>query len=222
MSLPAAVPAPSGAGAAPRRKRAPRGQGDRLRDEILEAAEDLLVRAGDWGAVSVRAVADAVGVSPPSLYLHFADKAQLVFAVCERHFEELDRILEAATGGIEDAGEALRARGRAYVGFALERPETYRILFMLPPTDSPPEWLHARLLESPSFQHLLAAVERAQAAGAVQPGSPQRAALGLWAATHGLASLFVAKPDLFDGHRDGLVEYLLDVLLAGVAAVPPG
>jgi AcrR family transcriptional regulator len=56
------------AGAAPtRRHRARRGEGDRLREEILAAAERLLLETGDESAVSIRAVADAVGVTPPSI-----------------------------------------------------------------------------------------------------------------------------------------------------------
>jgi len=65
-----------------RRRRAPRGQGRKLREEILAAAERLLRETGDQEAVSIRAVADAVGVTPPSIYLHFADKTDLIFAIC--------------------------------------------------------------------------------------------------------------------------------------------
>ena len=84
--------------ARPPRARARRGDGERLRAEILAATERLLIQTGDQEAVSIRAIADAVGVTPPSIYLHFADKTELLFAVCEKHFEVLDRQLE-------DAGE---------------------------------------------------------------------------------------------------------------------
>src|SRR5437899_5757868 len=87
---------------AARRRRAPRGQGERLREEILAAAERLLIQTGDVEAVSIRAVADAVGVTPPSIYLHFADKNELLWAVCERHFTVLDQVMERATAGIND------------------------------------------------------------------------------------------------------------------------
>ena len=69
--------------ASPRRARARRGEGPRLREEILAAATRLLAETGDEEAVSIRAVAEAVGVTPPSIYLHFADKTELIFAVCE-------------------------------------------------------------------------------------------------------------------------------------------
>jgi AcrR family transcriptional regulator len=81
---------------APRRTRARRGEGERLRGQILEAAERLLVEAGDEQAVTIRDVAEAVGVTPPSVYLHFADKDELLFAISERNFAELDRVTEEA------------------------------------------------------------------------------------------------------------------------------
>ena len=49
----------------PGRSRSPRGQGEQLREEILEAAQSLLMETASEDAVSIRAVADAVGVTPP-------------------------------------------------------------------------------------------------------------------------------------------------------------
>ncbi|HEU5004270.1 MAG TPA: TetR/AcrR family transcriptional regulator [Actinomycetota bacterium] len=202
---------------APRRRRAPKGQGDRLREEIVDAAEALLLSTGNQDAVSIRAVADAVGVSPPALYLHFADKTELILAVCQRHLAHLDRVLDEAAAGIDDPLESLRRRGRAYVGFGVDNPEIYRILFMMRPTSSPPDWLHARMLESPSFVHWIGIVQAALARGAVRPAPTHVVALGLWSAVHGLTSLCIAKPDLFEADRDTLVGYLLDVLITGIA-----
>src|SRR6185295_14050813 len=65
-----------------KRRRAPRGSGDQLRDEILDATTGLLLETGHAKAVSIRSVAQRVGVTPPSIYLHFADKEALLDAVC--------------------------------------------------------------------------------------------------------------------------------------------
>src|SRR5690348_11951499 len=81
------------------RTRAPKGHGDQLRDEILEAAEALLIETGSSEAVSIRAVADRVGVTPPSIYRHFEDKTELLVEVCRLEFT---RMYEAiAEGAIE-------------------------------------------------------------------------------------------------------------------------
>jgi len=112
------------------RRRARRGEGERLRADILEAATRLLFEAGDESAVSIRAVADAVGVTPPSIYLHFSDKNELIMEVCREQFRKLDEHLQAATAGVEDPIEAMHACGRAYVDFGLSNAEGYRVLFM--------------------------------------------------------------------------------------------
>src|SRR3954467_10023213 len=117
----------------PVRQRSKRGEGERLREEILVAGKRLLMDSGNLDAVTVRSVAEAVGVSPPSIYLHFADKDELVVAVCESTFEALDAYIEKAAAGIDDVREQLHVRGKAYIEFGLENPEHYRILFMTRP-----------------------------------------------------------------------------------------
>ena len=96
-----------------RRPRAPRGSGDRLRGEILDAATDLLLETERARAVSIRSVARRVGVTPPSIYLHFADKDALLDAVCARCFEKLDEEMQRVSGEFTSAAEVLRAQGLA-------------------------------------------------------------------------------------------------------------
>jgi len=214
------VPAPD-TGTNRRRRRAPRGQGEKLRAEILSAAEGLLCETGDQEAVSIRAVADAVGVTPPSIYLHFADKTELIFAICERHFGQLDRTLLEAAAGSDDPLESLRLQGRAYVHFGIDHPEEYRILFMTRPAATPAGWNDARVKEGASFHHLVEAVQATLDAGAIRPANAILVAFGLWAAMHGLTSLFVAKPGLFGSEREALIDHVLDVQIAGLAVPTP-
>lgn len=203
----------------PRRARARRGEGDRLRDEILEGASRLLAATGDAGAVSVRAVADAVGVTPPSIYLHFADKAELLTAVCERHFRTLHAFVEEAVAGADDPEEQLRRRGRAYVRFGLEHPEEYRVLFMGRATPPAPPADEAR--EVSGFVALVANVERAMAAGALGRADPLLVATGLWTVVHGVTSLAISLPGFPQVGLDALVDHLLEVHCRGLRA-PPG
>ena len=208
-------------GRARRRRRAPRGQGERLRGEILCAADRLLRETGDQEAVSIRAVADAVGVTPPSIYLHFADKTELIFAICERHFGQLDRTLQEAAAGSDDPLESLRLQGRAYVHFGIDHPEEYRILFMTRPAATPQGWNDARVKESASFHHFVRAVQGTLDAGVIRPANPIVVASGLWAAMHGLTSLFVAKPGLFGSEREALIDHVLDVQIDGLVGPTP-
>jgi AcrR family transcriptional regulator len=197
------------------RERAKRGEGDRLRHEIVEAAKALLFQTGDEEAVTIRAVAKAVGVSPPSIYLHFADKQALLLAVCEDTFDQLDTSIEKAVAGIDDIADELRARGAAYVRFGLENPEQYRILFMTRPIGLEPD---AELPASDAFDHHLAAMQRATDAGLFAEGTdPVQAAITVWAGVHGITSLLIAKPTFEWGDQAALVDAVLATLIRGLS-----
>lgn len=203
----------------PRRARARRGEGERLRTQILEAAERLLVETGDEDAVSIRTVADAVGVTPPSIYLHFADKNELIFAICERYFAELDRVTAAAAAGSEDPIESIVLRGRGYVRFGLANPEPYRVLFMRKPTATPLPFQYEKIVGSSAFGHLVEDVGRAIAAGAID-GDPMMVSIGLWAAVHGITSLLISKPDFPWPELDPLIDHVTRAALFGVVVRP--
>lgn len=207
------------AAAPPRRPRARKGEGERLREEILAATERLLIRTGDQEAVSVRAIADAVGVTPPSIYLHFADKAELIFAVCAAHFLALDDATEWAAAGVDDPLLALRARGRAYVRFGLDHPEQYRILFMSKPGAMPRAWTPGVMLENAAFAHHVDAVQRAIDSGAFPAtADAYLVAIELWATVHGVVSLLLAHPDFPWPDVDALVDHMLATQARGIAA----
>jgi AcrR family transcriptional regulator len=200
--------------AAPRRVRARRGEGEKLKEQILEAAERLLVVTEDEEAVSIRAVAEAVGVTPPSIYLHFEDKDDLLVAVCERRFAQLDRALEEAGADALDPVGALIERGRAYVRFGLEYPELYRILFLRRVGPRP---IRAdRTRDVAAFDHHLAAVSAAVESGAMK-GDPLLVAVGLWAAVHGITSLLITKPHFEWPELDPLIDHVLHTQIRGLS-----
>src|SRR5919199_1454336 len=109
-----------------RRRPARRGEGERLRHEIVESAIALIADRGDE-AVSMRAIARAVGVSPPAVYLHFADKRELMLALLEHVFADLARALEAADHG--EPRERVRGLVRAYVSWGITHPGRYKIAY---------------------------------------------------------------------------------------------
>jgi AcrR family transcriptional regulator len=174
------------------RARARRGQGQLLREEILDATERLLAETGDEDQVSIRAVCKAVGVTPPSIYLHFDDKEALLLEVCRRDFAAFDAALESASTGIDDPLEALRRRGAAYVAFGTEHPEQYRVLFM---SKKHTHRIDGEVVGSAAFEHLVVGVQRCIDAGAFRPVDPVNTAVSIWSALHGVTSLLIAMPD---------------------------
>lgn len=208
--------------APPGRTRARRGEGELLHTEILDAAERLLIETGSEEAVSIRRIAEAVGVTPPSIYLHFADKDELFLAVCERQFEELDRTMEAAVVGIDDPLDELYARGAAYVRFGLDHPEQYRILFMRVNTHAPAASDEDRIRRASAFDHFVESVARCVDAGDLPAGSdPFVVAIELWSVTHGLTSLMISKAMFSWPDAGAITDHLLTAACAGLQAVPP-
>ncbi|HVF74193.1 MAG TPA: TetR/AcrR family transcriptional regulator [Acidimicrobiales bacterium] len=206
------APGAGGRGIAVRRQRARRGEGDRLREEILEAASRLLFETADADAVSVRAVADAVGVSPPSIYLHFADKDQLMLAVCEAQFHVFDEYVQREAGAVEDPVERLIARGHAYVRFGMEHSAHYRVLFMAETTAQPtPEFLAAS-----GFGRLLDDVTECVESGRFRQADPLLLATGLWAVAHGVTALAIARPNFPYVGSEELLAHLVDVHVNGL------
>jgi AcrR family transcriptional regulator len=200
---------------APRRARARRGEGEKLREEILDAASRLLVETGDEDEVSIRAVADAVGVTPPSIYLHFEDKNELIFAICERYFDELDRLTNEAAAGSDDPIESIVLRGRAYIRFGLDNPEPYRVIFMRKATATPLPWQHEKLLSSSAFGHLLQDVTAAIEAGRIE-GDPMLVSVYLWSIVHGITSLLISKPNFPWPDLDRILDQVAGSAIAGV------
>jgi AcrR family transcriptional regulator len=206
--------------ASPRRLRARRGDGERLREEILVAAERILIDTNDQSALSIRAIASAVGVTPPSIYLHFADRNGLLFEVCERQWLKLEAAMDEAVAGVTDPIERIRHRGRAYVQFGLENPEHYRILMMSRPDETPDRFTDERLGSSAGLEVIAADLSRAMAEGLLRQQDPAEAACLLWMAVHGMVSLLISKPDFPFPPVEQLFEHLARLTLDGLGYSP--
>ena len=205
------------------RTRNPRGQGERLRTALIDAAIEVLNEVQDVSALSVRAVTARAGVSPTALYLHFADKDELVGAVKERCFAELRRYLLAAeTAAAQDAREQATAMCLAYLQFSSDLPGYYRVLFhivrpSLGPSADEEEAREVaageRFVNWPS-QAAEAFGDLVRAVGRCLPDDrdPFETATLVWAALHGLAGLRRMHRFPFPP-VERLVELLLDAHL---------
>ena len=206
--------------ALPRRERARRGDGDRLRGEILEAAEWLLARYGHDDAVSIRAVANRVGCTPPAIYLHFADKTEMLFEVCARRFDDLRVHIDAAIEGIEDPIERLQAGTHAYISFGLDHPEHYRILFMQKALLTPEQWQDLRLTGVSGMERLEGRCQAAIDSGRLRITDARILALSLWQLAHGIISLRITKPQIEWPDPADMTEHLVGTYLDGLLVNP--
>ncbi len=198
--------------------RAKRGQGELLREELLDATETLLIEKGTMDAVSLRAIAKAVGVTPPSIYLHFVDKDELFFCMCNRRFEQFAGVLhEARDQHPDDALEAFRAMGHAYVRYGLDHAEHYRLLF----GDGTAGAIEGRdpseLAGVAMFGELVTLIERGIAAGQFRAVDPFVLAMGTWAAMHGLVLTLIDAGAAMLGDLDAgaITEMAIETWLIG-------
>lgn len=218
MALGGAVIARGRGAATGARPRSPRGEGDRLRDEILRESERLLVKAGRVDAVSIRAISEAVGVTPPSIYLHFADKDALMLAVCQVQFARLEALIDEAVAGIEDPVARLRQMGATYVRFGVEYPEQYRILLMSKGEVTLDDFQSGAMPGASTFAKLMEAVEGCMHAGVFARRDVFLVATGLWALVHGVTSLRISIPEFPLVASDLLLDHVLDTYARGLSS----
>ncbi len=178
-----------------------RGDGERLRGELIDAASALLLAARPSAAPSLRAIARECGVAPSAVYRHFPSQEALLMAVVEVHFAHLRAALDAVHDAAAEPGSQLRAMARAYVGWAMAHPGAYQLLFERPDPEGPPG-------TGPGLD-LLDRVARAL------PGEdPDRRALQLWSAMHGVASLRIHKARApWVGTADGDIDAVVAALV---------
>jgi AcrR family transcriptional regulator len=203
-----------------RRRRNPRGEGTRLRAEILEAAAAILEETGDEAAVTLRAIARAVGIAAPSIYAHFPDREAVLDRLVADGFAEFTATLQAAVGPLADPVERLYAGCRAYLAYAAERPERYRVLFHHPSVKSREREIDsaARAQGAAALDVLVQGIVQCARAGRSASADPFADAVAVWVALHGLATLLAETPDDFPWPDQ---EQMLTALVGRIARITP-
>ena len=190
--------------------------GDLRRALLHEALRTIRKRGVD--ALTLRGVAEDLGVSRTALYRHFTDKNALLEAVAREGF----RMLRVATGdGWERGGKGtsgFEAMGVAYVRFAVENPEHYRVMFggaLSSPVRDP----ELAKEGGAAFQVLVDALIDQQRDGLIRRDAPLQLAQFIWAIVHGIAMLAIDRLPR-SGHTDvdALAHYAIARVRTGIAA----
>ena len=188
---------PKDSSTAAQRRRNPRGQGGRLRAEIIDAASEILAESGDPQQLSLRSVARRAGIAATSVYLHFTDIDALTAAVAERNFLELGRAMARAYRAHVNPGLALLAGCRAYYRYAMKNPGQYRVLFGIerPDLRSTRPYRLEQSAGSPVLEALAKAIERCRGSGLANVDNDARViAILVWTSLHGIVSLRLSRP----------------------------
>lgn len=161
-----------------------------LAESLLDAVDEIATQFG-LEAVTLRACAKLVGVSPSSAFRHYADKRALLTAFATRALQQLTGALETAKATADQSGaDAFQAVSLAYVQFALQKPAFFRAM-----------WREETIYSNDEHYVLATHQLRQQLQGGFadtitdhDPKSLSAQELLVWSAVHGLANLFVDGP----------------------------
>jgi len=175
-----------------RRKRNPRGQGSRLREEIIQATSVLLERTANEESVTLRAIAREIGIASPSINSHFADRMEILDAVIAREVTALYEMLAAAVASRTDPVDRFLAAVRAYYHYGVTRPSRYRLLLgrrFLPDWNEDRQMTDSLQVTGAAFQMVVSLIQDCIDARRSSNADASTTAVSVWAVLHGVLAL---------------------------------
>lgn len=183
-----------------------------LRKLILDGAAELFLEQGHEG-FSLRQVAERIGYSPATIYNYFENKDDLLSHVTDEGYLLFKKEFMAAANSAENPLERLLAVGRAYVSFGLEHPVYYQVIFMRPSDFLMRPRSGETLPRAMTFRVVQQAVQQAMEQGIMKPGNPETVGDALWAFMHGLVSLSITMPSIFDKEKVQNLQKVFDTFV---------
>ena len=161
-----------------------------FRERLCDAAEKLFAEKGP-DAVTMRQLAAELGVSPMTPYRYFTDKEDILAAVRTNGFNRFAEALETALAHTQGSAKAKSsAVGEAYLNFAFEHPQTYKLMFDL---NQPHEQDYPELVAAASRANAMrSAYIKGLVEAGVMEGDPEEIGRMFWASTHGAVTLELA------------------------------
>jgi len=200
-------------------ERNPRGQGDLLRDRLVDAALALLDEGTDPTKLSIRAVTRRAGVSPTAFYLQFENHDALVEAMIDRCFTEFRDAVRQGTAGATDPAARLTRAGLAYSDFARRRPARYALnfVFIKPAEGEAPAKPAAA---DDAFNDLVALVLDYLGDDDPRRDKADFLARGIWSGLHGYVTLSQTRTGIGWPREDEFVARLAQAWLGAPRPAP--
>ena len=190
--------------------RPPAGSADG-KQRLLDACWRLLKAQPVAKPLTIAAVCEEAGCTPPTLYHHFGDLDSLRRSASRRAHLEWSNEMGLAATSDGDPSERIIDGARVYLAWAVEHPDAYHVLFSQPrrKDDANP---HEETLDTPAFLALRSHLAETHD---TSPEDPRlvRLAMTFWAAVHGLASLSVTMPFFPPEVRESVMRITMDALL---------
>jgi AcrR family transcriptional regulator len=198
---------------APRRQRNQRGEGTRLKEELVQAAMRILDSAPGT-QLSLRLVAREAGVAAPSVYPHFADARTMMTEIVRECWRQVGDEMASASADspASDALGRLKDQFSAFVDYAMGRPSRYQLLFALNPINPEEENTMQGHLR-PAYRQVHQLVEQFSAEGGRLPGEDVASStLLLISLAHGRIALAHLAPNRPGNGASGVKAFVLDAI----------
>jgi AcrR family transcriptional regulator len=184
---------------------------------IAEAALDLLEAEGPE-AVSMRRVADAVGITPMAIYHHFPNREALLNSITDAEFAKYRDYAQArATGGT--AEDRIVTGMDSYMDYAFNHPRVFDYVFAAPRPGARQFPKDFRARKSPTLTPSADALKEAMKRGELREDDEWEVAFELWALTHGYVALYRGgRINLVEKQFRALVRRALRRLVHGLKA----
>ena len=163
-----------------------------LREEILDVSKELLLKHG-FSKISMRKIAKKADVTATSIYLHFENKDDLLLVLVEESIANLNKVLRSALDETASPIEQLESLADAYVGYAMENPQEYEIIYMVRPEEMPKYPKEKFQLVREIYELLAGIIERGKERNLFDVEDPLVSAYTLWAQIHGVVSVILGK-----------------------------
>lgn len=173
---------------------------------------------GGLESISLRSLAAEAGCSRMTPYRYFKNKEDILAAVRESEYRRMAELLEQTAASESDSSKRLVSLAAAYLRFAMDRPDAYRVMYEIKQQDEQryPELLkQVKRTQAP----MIATVKEAVKAGSIA-GDPVNITCILWAGLHGLISLYLSDKLYMGRDIEELAEVMVRSLGRAIATRP--
>ncbi|MFT5660515.1 MAG: AcrR family transcriptional regulator [Sulfurimonas sp.] len=187
-----------------------------LKDELINEAL-VMVKENGVESITLRELTKKLGASRSAIYRHYSSKDELITAVIHAGFEKLDASIVPALTSNDSVINRFKAMGQAYLGFALQNPNIYRMIFGHVVAQQREESCDLKDEESTKdFHRLVSLLVEGQEKKVFKVQDPILQAIYIWSNMHGLANLYIDGHMHIQNNLDELYELSFDNIINGM------
>jgi len=179
-----------------------------LKPSLIDCATRIVASNGA-GALSMRFLAEQLGVSRTALYHHFRNKDELLAAIATKGFMQLKALIEHSDPMPVPIKQHMERAVLGYLSFATQHAEQYKLMFSQTLWQTEQETPYQRYAKD-GFRSFVSLFVAMQAQGELSTEEPPlRLAQQMWSSLHGLSTLLNDGILTAQGDLDVLANHLV-------------